>query len=176
MSRRFFFNTSFSFVSAIIAGSIGSVVNLLAIRMVALIVKHPGTGGLAHILWRWGQALLRPYAIALPPLSPFIKIVFHIFVGTSMAIIYGALFYDRLCGPKWLRGLLFAQIPWLIQVFFVLPYTGAGILGFRLSPLVPLTTFALNALYGIILGAFYTPRCCKNGSKSTTFTNTESSA
>ncbi len=47
---------------------------------------------------------------------------------------------------------------WLLQAFVVLPWIGAGALGLRLSPLTPLLSFALNAIFGLVLGALYRPR------------------
>lgn len=61
-------------------------------------------------------------------------------------------------GPGWLRGMVFCQVPWLLQAFVVLPWTGAGMLGLHLSPMTPIASFLLNGLFGVTLGLLYRPR------------------
>jgi hypothetical protein len=75
-----------------------------------------------------------------------------------MALAYALLFYRRLPGSGWLRGLIFCQIPWLIQAFVVLPWMDFGLLGLKLSPWTPFVSFILNAVFGLVLGILYRPK------------------
>lgn len=100
----------------------------------------------------------------LPPrFDPVGQEVFHTAMGLLMALVYAHFFYRWLPGPGWLRGFLFCQIPWLMQVFVVLPWTGAGVLGLQISILTPFASFLLNAIYGVTLGAIYRPYSTGNG-------------
>jgi hypothetical protein len=147
--------------SAILAGLIGSFANTVAIRLAQATPIPPGTGGFAKlVLATLAGALDR---LGLPwrvpsNFGPFGQEVFHTGVGVSMALLYALVFYRRLVGPGWLRGLIFCQIPWLIQAFIVLPWMGSGMLGLRLSPWTPATSFALNAVFGLLLGLIYRPK------------------
>ena len=147
-------------VKALAVGLLGGTINLLAIHLVQLRWPHPGTGGLAHVVWKTLSFVLFFLGFRhspLPPPSETVKTLFHIVVGMIMAWIYAVFFYSRLTGPPWLRGLIFVQIPFLIQVLVILPLIGAEILGLKLGLATPFLVFILNAIYGLILGAFYVP-------------------
>ncbi len=73
-------------------------------------------------------------------------------MGIAMAVAYVVLVRDFLRGPGWLRGLIFAQIPGILQLFWVLPALGHGIGGWQISAVTPLLAWSLNALYGIVMG------------------------
>lgn len=146
---------------AVVAGLVGSLVNTLAIRLAQLGPVPPGTGGLAKLtLARTNDALaFLGLGWRVPPnFGPVGQEIFHTVMGVLMALAYALFFYRWLRGPGWVRGLIFCQLPWLAQAFVVLPWLGAGALGLRLSPLTPLVSFGLNALYGVTLGALYRPR------------------
>ena len=73
------------------------------------------------------------------------------------ALVYAGLFYPRLPGPRWWRGLLFCQAMWLGQGLVVLPWLGKGWFAMHISATAPLWSWALNALYGVVLGGIYSP-------------------
>lgn len=149
-----------SILLALIAGFAGAIVNTIAIRLTKMIGIQPGTGGLSELVLAHGNFLLQVLGVhaRLPVrLNPVNQELFHTAMGLLMALVYAVFFYRRLPGPGWLRGFLFCQIPWLLQVFLVLPWIGAGIFGWRLSLFTPFASFVLNGLYGITLGVIYRP-------------------
>ncbi len=142
------------------AGLVGALVNTIAIRLVRLTDIPPGIGGLSRLTLAQGNTLLESLGsgLRLPEeLEPVSQEVFHTVMGLLMGLVYALFFYRWLPGPGWLRGLIFCQVPWIMQAFVVLPWTGAGILGLHLSALTPAASFLLNALYGVTLGILYRP-------------------
>ncbi len=142
------------------AGLAGTLANTLAIRLVQRTGVPPGSGGLSKMALALANSLLGTAGLdfRLPVnLGPVGQELFHTALGLGMALIYACFAYRLLPGPGWLRGLLFCQAAWLMQAFVVLPWTGAGVIGLRLSPLTPWASFALNSLYGLILGSCYRP-------------------
>ncbi|HWE42884.1 MAG TPA: hypothetical protein VG432_10280 [Gemmatimonadaceae bacterium] len=82
---------------------------------------------------------------------------FHTGIGMFSALVYAGVFYRFLPGPRWLRGLVYSQGMWAVQALVVLPSLGHGYFGRRISPSAPLWSWALNALYGVVIGALYVP-------------------
>lgn len=122
-----------------ISGAVGAVGNSLAIEATKALGLKPGTGGLARLVF--GH-----------PLTRLQGEIFHFGMGVSMGVAYVLVVRDRLWGPGWLRGLLFAQVPGVMQLFWVLPSMGHGPGGIRISPLTPVLAWSLNALFGVIIG------------------------
>ncbi|MFN2507891.1 MAG: hypothetical protein ABR589_03865 [Chthoniobacterales bacterium] len=148
-------------VRAIFAGVAAALMNSAAIRLAQLSPVPPGTGGLAKMTLAFANQALVDFGFgaALPAdFNPLVQEIFHTCIGVTMAMIYALFLYRSLSGPGWLRGLIYCQIMWLLQAFVVLPWTGAGVLGLRLSPFTPLLSFALNAVYGLVLGVLYRAR------------------
>lgn len=146
---------------AVAAGLIGSLANTVAIRLFQLTPVPPGTGGLAKMTLAAVNDAAKTLGFAgrVPPnFGPIGQEIFHTLMGVTMALVYALFFYRLLRGPGWLRGFIFCQIPWLLQAFVVLPWLGAGALGLKLSPWTPLASFALNAIFGLTLGAIYRAR------------------
>ena len=125
--------------AGVLAGAIGAIVNSIAIRATMASGLKPGTGGLARLVF--GR-----------PIGPVGSEIFHLTLGIGMAVAYVVVGRDRLPGPGWVRGLLFAQVPGALQLFAVLPMTGHGIGGSAISPVTPLLAWSLNALYGAVMG------------------------
>ena len=143
------------------AGFAGSIVNSVAIHLTKRSGIKPGTGGLAEMTLALGNSTLSALGLLhrLPAkFGPVGQELFHTSMGLVMALVYALFFYRLLAGPGWARGLLFCQIPWLLQALVVLPWMGAGIFGLRVSPITPISSFLLNAIYGITLGAIYRPK------------------
>ena len=128
----------------IAAGAAGSIANSLAIEAVKACGLKPGTGGLGRLVF--GRELTRLNAE-----------IFHFGMGVAMAATYVIFIRDHLRGPGWLRGLMYAQIPGALQLFWVLPATGKGIAGKRVSPSTPVLAWSLNALFGVVLGGLACP-------------------
>lgn len=126
--------------AGIFGGTIGAIVNTIGIRATMATGLKPGTGGLAKLVF--GR-----------PIGPIGSEVFHLALGIGMAVAYVVIGRDRLPGPGWARGLIFAQIPGVLQLFAVLPMTGHGIAGIGISPVTPILAWSLNALYGAVMGA-----------------------
>ena len=74
-------------------------------------------------------------------------------LGIGMAGTYVLIARERIPGPGWRSGLIFVQIPGALQLFAVLPMTGHGIGGIRISEATPFLAWTLNAVYGIVMGA-----------------------
>jgi hypothetical protein len=143
---------------AVLAGLAGSLANSAAIHLAQLTPIPPGTGGLAKMTLALANHSLTTIGLGSPlpaDFSPLGQEIFHTGIGITMALIYALFVYRWLKGPGWLRGFIFCQIMWLLQAFVVLPWTGAGLLGLSLSPLTPPLSFALNAIYGLVLGGVY---------------------
>lgn len=79
---------------------------------------------------------------------------FLLFIGgVLIAMIYVALFHERLPGSSWKRGLFFAFVMWLATGAALAPLFGMGF--FMGGVLVALGTLMTYMLYGGILGYLY---------------------
>lgn len=131
--------------TGVIVGAVGAIANWLAIAGVKAAGLKPGTGGLARVLLR--TTLSAPEAA-----------LFHLAMGIGMATAYVVVVRDLLPGPGWLRGLIFAQVPSVLQLFWVLPAVGAGMAGRNISPATPYLAWSLNAFFGVVIGLLAPPR------------------
>jgi hypothetical protein len=122
-----------------LAGSIAGIVNSVATHGTQAVGLKSGTGGLARLVFGHSIGALESE-------------VFHLALGIAMALVYVLVVRDRLRGPGWLRGVVFAQLAGAIQLLGVLPLTGHGVGGYQISPITPLFAWSLNALYGVVLG------------------------
>lgn len=140
---------------AALSGLIGALANSLAIRLTAAAGIDAGTGGLSKWL---ATHLNRGLGTSLPTrLGPRAQEGFHTAVGIFSALVYAAIFYRLLRGPGWLRGLVYSQGMWIVQALVILPWLGKGYFGASISPSAPYWSWALNALYGVVLGLLYVP-------------------
>ena len=140
---------------AVVAGLLGALANSVAIRMSRALGVEAGTSGLS----KWLAAHLNLWLhLRLPThLPPPAQEAFHTAIGIIAALLYAALFYARVPGPGWLRGLIFCQVMWAVQSLVVLPWLGKGYFGLRISPFAPAWSWGLNAIFGVILGLVYAP-------------------
>lgn len=79
----------------------------------------------------------------------------HFVIGT---VLWGLLFAaldDKLSGPHWLRGAIFATGAWLMMMVVVMPMAGAGLFGLNLGVMAPVATLMLHWIYGAVLGGVY---------------------
>lgn len=125
--------------TGVLAGSIAGIVNSVAIHATQAVGLKSGTGGLVRLVFGHSIGALGAE-------------VFHLALGVAMALAYVLVARDRLRGPGWLRGVVFAQLPGAIQLLGVLPLTGHGLGGYQISPVTPLFAWSLNALYGAVMG------------------------
>ncbi len=150
-----------SSVRAVIAGLIGAIVNSLAIHGLERVHVATGAAGLSRLFFaivNWALGALGTSFRFPDKLGMVSQEGFHAFMGIMMALGYAWLFYAWLPGPRWLRGVTFSLIPWLMQSLVVAPYMGFGTFGARLSPATPYVSLGLNALYGLTVGLLYRPK------------------
>ncbi|MEP7346227.1 MAG: hypothetical protein ABI877_13220 [Gemmatimonadaceae bacterium] len=140
---------------AVGAGFVGALVNAAAIRLVQAAGIDAGTGGFAR--WFFAHVNLAIGTHFPTALGPFAQEMFHTTVGIASALIYAGLFHRLLPGPRWLRGLVYCQTMWIVQAFVVLPWLGRGYMGIAISPATPYWSWALNAVYGLVIGVLYRP-------------------
>lgn len=140
---------------AALSGLIAALANSLAIRLTAAAGIDAGTGGLS----KWLAAHLNQgLGTSLPTrLGSVAQEGFHTTVGVVSALVYAVVFYRLLPGHGWLRGLIYSQGMWIVQALVILPWLGKGYFGVGISPSAPYWSWALNALYGVVLGLLYVP-------------------
>ena len=141
---------------AAVSGLVAALANSLAIRLTAAAGIDAGTSGLS----RWLAAHVNQVlGTTLPTrLGPVAQEGFHTTVGVFSALVYAAVFYRLLPGPGWLRGLMYSQGMWIAQALVILPWLGKGYFGVGISSWAPYWSWALNALYGVVLGLLYVQR------------------
>jgi hypothetical protein len=78
-------------------------------------------------------------------------------VSVAWALIYGYYGAPSLGGPGWLRGAVFALVPWVLSIVVFFPIMDAGIFGSDLGagPLPVLGNLLLHLSYGAVLGSLY---------------------
>jgi len=79
--------------------------------------------------------------------------VAHFMIGVVLAVIYAALFADRLPGSNAVRGALYGLAPWLLAQVVVMPMMGAGLCSG--SAMVAAGSLMGHLVYGAVLGAVY---------------------
>lgn len=156
MLRHTNFMSSWSPLTAIGAGFVGSILNSILIRITRKAGIDAGTSGFSKWLATHVNALLGTHVPVT--LSPIAQEVFHTTIGVGAALIYAAIFYNIMRGPGWIRGLIFCQVLWFAQALIVLPWLGKGYFGTRISLAAPIWSWCLNAVYGIALGFLYRPK------------------
>lgn len=113
----------------------------------------------ADIFQGWLSALTHNSLIDTASSSLYAAGAFHLAVGVLLALLYGAIAEPRLPGSGWLRGMMFAMIPWLLSLTVAFPLLGAGLFGVGLGagPLPAIGNLVLHLVYGASLGAIYGP-------------------
>jgi hypothetical protein len=107
----------------------------------------------------WLVALTQNPLIDIASAALYAAGALHLAVGVVLALLYGSIAEPRLPGPGWLRGALFAMIPWLLSLTLAFPLLGAGMFGLALGagPLPAIGNLVLHLVYGASLGAIYGP-------------------
>lgn len=150
--------------AAVLAGFIAVSVHTVLLLAARAFDLQVGSGGLLGLLRNaWGdrfQALgigriWSGAGLPLPGSTAF-WILFHVLVGILLALIYAWLFEPRLKGSGQRRGVLFAQLPWILHSAVLMPLVGNGFAGYHVLPLVGIAWFFVaNAVYGALLGFCY---------------------
>lgn len=80
----------------------------------------------------------------------------HFIVGT---LIWGLMF--GMAEPltarpaRWLKGMIFGILAWLIMMLTLMPLAGFGFFGMKLGSSVPAGMLVLHLIFGAVLGASY---------------------
>ncbi|ACR32747.1 DUF6789 family protein [Burkholderia glumae] len=89
--------------------------------------------------------------------TPVVGWVMHFMIGIVWGIAFAST--SRMFpGPFWLKGMLFAVVPWLVMMFAMMPMAGAGFFGLDLGMAAPVMTLMLHLVFGAVLGAVYGTR------------------
>jgi hypothetical protein len=107
----------------------------------------------------WLLALTHNQLIDFASAALYTAGALHLAVGVVLALVYGAFAETRLIGPGWVRGIMFALIPWMLSLLVAFPLLGAGLLGSALGagPLPAFGNLVLHLVYGASLGMIYGP-------------------
>ena len=88
----------------------------------------------------------------------------HFMIGIVLTIGYGLIFYDRIkINKSWLRGAVYAVIPWLMAQLLVMPMMSAmNGMGFSTglfsgSALMATASLMAHLVFGIVIGLVYSP-------------------
>jgi hypothetical protein len=108
---------------------------------------------------RWLYALTHNQVLDFAASSLYVAMAMHLVVGVLLAMVYARYFEPRLSGDDWLRGMIFAGVPWLLSLIVFLPLVGGGIAGDAIGagPLPAIGNLILHLVYGATLGAIYGP-------------------
>jgi len=79
----------------------------------------------------------------------------HFVVGAAIGGLFAWLDPDLPGDNLRQRGIILAAAAWLLMMFFVMPLTGAGILGLYVGILLPLGTLVLHIIFGAVMGSVY---------------------
>ena len=89
--------------------------------------------------------------------------VVHFMIGTILAMIYVYVFSTRLPGYPWLRGTLYAVLPWFASQILVNPMMGAGVFASNTPAPFMMVMGSLmgHVIYGAVVGGVYGGRSSK---------------
>jgi len=79
----------------------------------------------------------------------------HLTLGALWGLAYGLLVQQQLFFVEFtpVSGLIFAILPWLFLMVVLMPLTGSGFFGVKISGYRWLTALILHFIYGLVLGA-----------------------
>ena len=116
---------------SILSGFIASMAMLIsffvaygAARVAASVTLADRRG--AETFHEWVQALTNNQVLDLATGSVYAAGAVHLTVGVLWAVVYAYYFEPRLPGAGWLRGLVFAFIPWVLSLVVFMPVVGGG--------------------------------------------------
>jgi hypothetical protein len=141
---------------AVVSGFIATIA--MGIVMIIAYAIALNAGSLGHgVFLGWLYYLAHNNVTTATRNSLFVACALYLAFGLIWALIYVRLFAPLLAGPGWLKGVVFALLPFLLSVFVFLPSLGAGVVGKDLNagPLPVIGNFILHMVYGAVLGAMY---------------------
>jgi uncharacterized membrane protein YagU involved in acid resistance len=132
---------------AVVAGFVGTVV-MTCLMLVAPLVGLPrlAIGQLLSTLLAVSAAFL--------PFGPAIGWVLHGLFGILLAVIYAAVFVDRLPGRPLARGALYGVLVFLLAEVTFMPLVGAGVFSRGDVPMI-LGSLLGHLVYGGLVGFMY---------------------
>lgn len=152
---------------AILSGFIASMAMLLAFALAyafalsignAMGGANPDTASRAT-MGRWLYNLANNPVTGLAQNSLYFSVGLHITFGLLWAAVYAYFVEPRMWGAHWVRGIVFAVVPFILSVLVFFPLTGGGFMGIGLGagPLPFLGNLVLHVVYGAVLGSMYGP-------------------
>jgi len=83
--------------------------------------------------------------------------IMHFMIGTMLAVIYVAVFLNKLSGSGIMRGTIYGLVPWFVSQVIMNPMMGAGIFASNTpSPMMMVMGSMLGHLmYGATVGKVY---------------------
>jgi hypothetical protein len=107
----------------------------------------------------WLEALTQNQVLDVAASSLYLAAAIHLVVGVAWALVYAYYFEPRIQGPDWMRGVVFAFVPWILSLVVFLPLVGGGLFGTAIGagPLPAIGNLILHLAYGATLGAIYGP-------------------
>jgi membrane protein DedA with SNARE-associated domain len=143
--------------TAALAGLLATVEMAFAINLVLYGLALGGMLPPQTAIVRFLRGAAERYAAGSPPTVVGLGILVLAALGVGWALVYARFAADRLPGPPWLRGLLFAILPLTFSLFVLLPLLDAGVLGLGLEAgLIPAAGETLrHAFFGVCIGETY---------------------
>jgi membrane protein DedA with SNARE-associated domain len=143
--------------TAALAGLLATVAMAFAIN---LLVYGLALGGMLPpqtAIERFLRGAAERYAAGSPPGVVGLGILVLAALGILWALVYARFAADRLPGPPWLRGALFALVPLAFSLFALLPLLGSGVLGLGLEagPIPAAGETLRHLFFGVFLGESY---------------------
>lgn len=144
---------------AVVAGFCGAVAMLFALLLAYGFAVVAARASLPEPLRGWLFALTHNPLTDLAGDNLYVVAGAHFLLAIGLALVYARFVEPVMGGPGWVRGVVFALIPWLASILVVLPVGGGGIAGLAIGagPLPLLGNLILNLTYGAVLGATYGP-------------------
>jgi uncharacterized membrane protein YagU involved in acid resistance len=134
---------------AAVAGLLGTA------AMTALLLVEPSIG-LPKIAM--GQVLSTSLGLTTAHLSvgPALGWALHFLIGMALAVIYAAVFDQRLPGTALLRGIVYGILVFVVAQVVFMPFVGGGVFS-RGDPELLAGSLLGHLLYGGVVGWTYSP-------------------
>ena len=141
---------------SIVAGFVATIVMSLLLVMAYAITGYIGAedgSQLSQWFWHLSHNELTEGTLDIPIAAFSVNLL----AGLAWALVYGGVVERRMAGPGWLRGMLFALVPWLLSLVVFFPAVGGGFFGMDLDagPLPAIGNLFLHLIFGAILGAVF---------------------
>lgn len=81
--------------------------------------------------------------------------ILHFLIGSVMWGLLFAVFSPHLPGPKWLRGIQFGVLAWLVMMVAFLPAAGLPMFAMGMGPTIPVGALIVHLIFGVAMGEIY---------------------